>query len=65
MNLSTNIVDTEMLRSSHMEVFCKKDALKSFAKFTGKHMCESLFFNKAAGLRSPDLLYRTPPMAAS
>ena len=22
--------------------------LKSFAKFTGKHLCQSLFFNKAA-----------------
>ena len=29
----------------------KKGVLKNFAKFTGKHLCESLFFNKAAGLR--------------
>ena len=27
----------------------KKDALKNFAKFTGKHLCQSLFFNKVAG----------------
>ena len=26
-------------------VFCKKGALKNFAKFTGKHMYQSLFFN--------------------
>ena len=39
-----------------LEVFYKKrcslrkDAFKSFAKFTGKHLCQSLFFNKVAGL---------------
>ena len=26
------------------EVFCKKYGLKNFAKFTGKHLCQSLFF---------------------
>ena len=26
------------------EVFCKKGVLKNFAKFTGKHLCQSLFF---------------------
>ena len=25
-----------------------KDVLKKFAKFTGKHLCQSLFFNKVA-----------------
>ena len=40
-----------MNRSSHPEVFCKKGVLKNFAKFTGKHPCQSLFFNKVAGLR--------------
>ena len=29
----------------------KKGVLKNFAKFTGKHLCESLFFNQVAGLR--------------
>ena len=38
-------------RSSRPEVFCKKDVFKNFAKFTGKHLCQSLFFNKVAGLR--------------
>ena len=38
-------------RSSRSEVFCKKSALRNFAKFTGKHLCQSLFFNKIAGLR--------------
>ena len=26
-------------RSSRPEMLCKKGALKSFAKFTGKHLC--------------------------
>ena len=32
------------------EVFRKKGVLRNFAKFRGKHLCQSLFFNKAAGL---------------
>ena len=44
------------LRSSRPEVFCKKGVLRNFAKFTGKHLCQSLFFNKAAGLRPTTLL---------
>ena len=27
-----------------------KGALRNFAKFTGKYLCQSLFFNKVAGL---------------
>ena len=40
-------------RSSRPDMFCKKgvDVLRNFTKFTGKHLCESLFFNKVAGLR--------------
>ena len=37
------------------EVFCKKDVLKNFTRFTGKHFCWSLFFNKVAGLRLESL----------
>ena len=36
-------------RSSLPEMFCEKGALWNFAKFTGKHLCQSLFFNKVAG----------------
>ena len=32
------------------EVFCKKGVLRNLAKFTGKHLCQSLFFNKVAGV---------------
>ena len=31
-------------RSSHQEVFCQKGFHKNCAKFTGKHLCRSLFF---------------------
>ena len=44
------------VRSSHPEVFCKKCILKNFPKLTGKHLCQSLFFNKVAGLRPKALL---------
>ena len=43
-------------RSSSQAVFCKKVVLRNFVKFTGKHMCQSLFFNKVAGLRPATLL---------
>ena len=32
-------------------MFHKKDVLRNFAKFTGKHLCQRLFLNKVAGLR--------------
>ena len=37
-------------------MFFKKSVLKHFVKFTGKHLCESLFFNKVAGVRPATLL---------
>ena len=36
-------------RSSHQRSSIEKGILKSFAKFTGKHPCQILFFNKVAG----------------
>ena len=33
------------------EVFYKKGVLRNYAKFTGKNLYQSLFFNKVAGLR--------------
>ena len=35
-------------RSSHQRCSMKKGVLKNFAKFTGKHLCQSLFINKVA-----------------
>ena len=34
----------------------KKGVLENFAKCTGKHLCQSLFLNKVAGLRPATLL---------
>ena len=44
-------VEVERNISSRPEVLCKKGVLRNFAKFTGKHLSQSLFFNKVAGLR--------------
>ena len=33
-------------------VLYKRDVLRNFAKFKGKHLCQSLFFNKVAGLNT-------------
>ena len=32
-------------------MFCKKVVLKIFSRLIGKHLCQSLFFNRVAGLR--------------
>ena len=36
-------------------MFSKKGVLKNFWKFAGKHLCQSLFLNKVADLRSATL----------
>ena len=36
----------KLSRSTRPEVLCKKEVLRNFSKFTGKHLCQSLFFNK-------------------
>ena len=45
-----NFVWIYLSRSSRPDVFCKKGVLRNIAKLTGKHLCQSLFFNKVAGL---------------
>ena len=37
-------------RSSHQRCSMKKGVLRNFTKFTEKHLCQCLFFNKVAGL---------------
>ena len=41
---------------SHERCSIKKDVLTSFTKFTGKHLCQTLFFNKVTCLRPAFLL---------
>ena len=49
-------------RSSCPEMFSKKGVLRNFAKFTGKHLCQSPFFIKVAGLRQERLWHRCFPV---
>ena len=42
--------------STRPDVFFKKGVFRNFAKFTGKRLCQSLFFDKIAGFRSSVLL---------
>ena len=48
------------IRSSHQRCSIKKGVLRNFIKFTGKHLCQGLFFNKVE-----HRIYRTPSVAAS
>ena len=36
-------------KCSHQKCSVGKGVLRNFSKFTGKHLCQSLFYNKAAG----------------
>ena len=44
-------MDWANARSSHRSCSMKKTILKSYAKFTEKHLCWSLFLNKVTNLR--------------
>ena len=46
----------DIIRSSHRRCFTKKGVLRNFAKFAGKHLCQSLFFNEVASLRLATIL---------
>ena len=43
-------------RRSRSDLFCKERALKNCTKYTGKHLCQSLFCNDVAGLSHENLL---------
>ena len=38
----------DIYESSHRGCSVRKGVLRNFAKFSGKHLCQSLFFNKVA-----------------
>ena len=42
-------LESIVVKSSRQRCSVKKGVLRNFAKFTGKHVCQSLFFNKVAG----------------
>ena len=64
-------------RNSCPKMFCKKGFLRNFTKFTGKHLCQSLYFIKTKEILAQvfsceicensknTFSYRTPPVAAS
>ena len=41
----------ELLSSTRQDVFCKKNVVVSFAKFTEKYLCQSHFFKESCRLR--------------
>ena len=53
---SVRIVFVGLSRSSHQMCSIKIGVFRNFAKFTGKHLCQSHFLNKVAYLRPATLL---------
>ena len=51
LSLQKNFRKTLYTQKQRPEVFYKKGILTNFANSTGKHLCQSLFLNKVAGLR--------------
>ena len=43
------VAGISLCRSSHQKCSVKKGVLRNVAKFTGNHLCQSIFFNKVAG----------------
>ena len=54
---------------SFVSIYSKKqppgDTLKNSTKFTGRHLCQSLFLNKVAGIRPATFLKETLPLVFS
>ena len=52
--LHPSIVFTELYNTEAVAQRCsvRKGVFRNITKFTGKHLCQSLFFNKVAGLRA-------------
>ena len=55
-------------------MFCKKGVLRNFTKFTGKHLCQCLFFKETLAqvfscefceISKNTFFYRTAPVATS
>ena len=53
------VLNTPLHRSSHRRCSVEKGVLRNFAKFTGKRLCQRLYFNKNAGLRAVILLKKS------
>ena len=63
-NPTDTAIDIAIIRSSYPVVFCEKDVLTNFAKFTKKHLRQSLVFNETANLQSLSLSLSKKQIAA-
>ena len=52
------LIGKTLNRSRHQRCSMKNSVLRNFTKFTGKHLCQILFFYRVAGLRPATLLKR-------
>ena len=55
-----NMVNFKLWTYSYPGCSVRKAVLRNFAKYTGKHLSQSLFFNKVVGLRLATLLKKRP-----
>ena len=46
------------------EEFCKKGDLRNFAKYTGKHLCQRIFFNGVAESGTASQAFQRTPLKA-
>ena len=53
-------IPQQELKAAIRDLLGKKCILRNFAKFTGKDLCQSVFFHKVAGLRPSMKFLRTP-----
>ena len=51
------ICNKPLERNGLSSLICKKGVLENFTKFTGKHLCQSLFFNKVIGRRPQQVFF--------
>ena len=58
--LQGRVCRVRIARNNHQRCSVRKGVLRNFAKFKGKHLCQSLFFNKVPGLRPATLLKKRP-----
>ena len=57
LTIVTKLYILDICGSSRPKVFCQKGVFRNFAKFTGKHLCQTFYFNKVTGLR-PAILFK-------
>ena len=59
------ISEAATVRKGAQSCSVRKGVLKTFPKFTGKHLCQSFFFNKVAGLEISKNTFFTEHLCAT